>query len=212
MRALLLMLIFPFAALAAGGLQDQPVGTKVGGTFPLGVKNIHLEPGDWTLIAAHRWTGTTNAVLQGTNFAGVYLAEVRDGRWKRAAQAWGNVDPNLARGWRHPVDPCKKREQVLFYRDLSMNVDNLFCFDVSEVHGYMRKSTQWRQEAQKWLEDQKVKLPSTAVTVRFAKLERAYWTELYYYFDRAEVSPEAALKWAEETAPKVRAGLNTPGL
>ena len=198
MRALLLALLVPAGALAAG-LQDQPAGTKVGGDFALGPKKIHLPAGDWTLVARHRWTGTTDAVLQGTNFAGVYLVEVKDGRWKRAAQAWGNVDPNLARGWRHPVDPCKT------------SVDNQFCFEVTELRGYMRKSTAWRQQAQKWLEEHQVKLPPTVVMVRFAKLERAYWTEVYYYFDRTELSPEQARQWAEQATPAVRAGLDTPG-
>ena len=210
MRAFLLVLLFPLAATASG-LQDQPVGTKVGGDFELGPKKIHLPPGDWTLIARHHWTGTTDAVLQGTNFAGVYLVQIRDGRLTRAAQAWGNVDPNLARGWRHTVDPCKKREQVLHYRDLSQNVDNLFCYDVSELRGYMRKSTAWRQQAQQWLEEQKVKLPPTVVVVRFAKLDRGYWNEIYYYFDRAELTPGRVAEWAELAAPLVRAGLYTPG-
>jgi hypothetical protein len=209
---------FPAALAGAAGLQDEPVGTKVSGTFELGPKRIHAPAGDWTLIARHRWTGTTNAVLQGTNFAGVYLAETKDGRWTRALQAWGNVDPNLARGWRHSVDPCKKREDVLAYRDMSQNADNLFCFDVSELRGYMRKSTAWRQEAQQWLEAQKIKLPPNVLMVRFAKLERAYWTEVYYYFEPKEFSGEtlaqqadAAAQWADEMAPMVRAGLNTPG-
>jgi hypothetical protein len=210
MRALLLALLISLAAVAAG-LQDQPVGTKTGGDFELGPKKIHLPAGDWTLVARHRWTGTTDAVLQGTNFAGVYLVEVKDGRWTRAVQAYGNVDPNLARGWRHPVDPCKRRDNMLHYRDLSMNVDNQFCFDVSEVKDYMRKATAWRQQAQQWLQEQKVQLPRTATIVRFAKLERAYWTEVFYYFDRAEVSPDQAQQWAEQAMPAVRAGLNTPG-
>ena len=210
MKALFALLCLPVAALAAG-LQDQPVGTKVGGDFELGPKKIHLPAGDWTLIAGHRWTGTTDRVLQGTNFAGVYLAEIKDGRWKRAAQAWGNVDPALHRRWHASVDPCKPREKVFLHRDLSQNTDNQFCFDVSELRGYMRKSTAWRQQAQKWLEDQQVRLPRDVTMVRFAKLERAYWTEVFYYFDRSEIAPEQAVKWAEEKASAVRAGLNTPG-
>lgn len=205
------MLLLPVAALAASGLHNQPVGTKVGGDFALGPKKIHLPAGDWTLIARHSWTGTTNAVLQGTNFGGVYLAEIKHGRWRRAAQAWGNVDPNVTRGWTHRVDPCKKGEKVLDYRDMSQNADNLFCFDVSELRGYMRRSTAWRQQAQQWLEEQKVKLPPTVVMVRFAKLDRGYWNEVYYYFDRAELTPEQAVKWAEQAAPAVRTGLTTPG-
>jgi len=38
------------------------------------LKRIHAPAGDWTLIARHRWTGTTNVVLQGTNFAGQGVA------------------------------------------------------------------------------------------------------------------------------------------
>jgi hypothetical protein len=218
-HVVLATILFSAAALAApAGLQDQPVGTHVNGSFDLGPKRIHAPSGDWTLIASHKWTGTTNMVLQGTNFAGVYLAEIKDGRLTRALQAWGNIDPNLARGWRHPVDPCKKRDNVLVYRDLSQNIDNLFCFDVSELRGYMRKSTAWRQQAQQWLEAEKVKLPENVLMVRFAKLERAYWTEVYYYFEPKEFSgqtlaqqAEAAGQWADEVAPLVRAGLNTPG-
>ena len=220
MKRLFALAILSFLAPLAGaaGLQDQPVGTHVSGTFDLGPKRIHAPSGDWTLIASHKWTGTTNMVLQGTNFAGVYLAEVKDGRWTRALQAWGNIDPNLARGWRHPVDPCKKRDNVLVYRDQSQNIDNLFCYDVSELRGYMRKSSAWRQQAQQWLEAEKVKLPENVLMVRFAKLERAYWTEVYYYFEPKEFSgqtlaqqAEAAGQWADEVAPLVRAGLNTPG-
>jgi len=82
----------------------------------------------------------------------------------------------------------------------------------------MRKSTAWRQQAQQWLEAEKVKLPSNVLMVRFAKLERAYWTEVYYYFEPKEFTgetlaqqAEAAAQWASEVAPQVRAGLNTPG-
>ncbi|HUQ73585.1 MAG TPA: hypothetical protein VM183_02585 [Burkholderiales bacterium] len=210
----LLQPVFAFAF----GLQDEPVGTKVTGTFALGNKRIHAPASDWTLIARHTWTGTTDKVRQGTNFAGVYLAEIRDGRLTRGLQAWGNVDPNLARGWRHPVDPCKQREKPLAYRNLSENVDNQFCFDVSELRGYMRASTGWRRDAQQWLADQQVKVPPTVLVVRFAKLERAFWTEVFYYFDPSQLPgnstaerAEAAAKWAEDNSGAVRAGLATRG-
>ena len=139
-----LLFAAPFGA-AAKGLQEQPIGTHVPETFNLGGnKQIYAPAGDWTLIAAHQWTGTTNRVLQGTNYAGVYLVEIKDARWSRAISAWGNIDPNVTRGWMPSVDPCKKRENVLAFRDLSQNIDNLFCYDVSELRGYMRKSTAWR--------------------------------------------------------------------
>ena len=216
-RLVVLLLLVPGLALAAG-LQDDPIGTRIDGPFHLGYKRIYAPAGEWTLIARHRWTGTTDAVLQGTNFAGVYLAEIRDGELKRAIQAWGNVDPNLQRGWRHPVDPCKARENVLASRNLSDNLENQFCYDVSELRGYMRKSTAWRQQAQKWIEEHRIKVPPDMLMVRFAKLERAYWTELYYYFPPQEFrgatvaeKAQSAAQWAEELLPRVREGLSIPG-
>jgi hypothetical protein len=216
-RLLTLLLLLPGITLGAG-LQDEPVGTRVNGTFQLGYKRVYVPSGEWTLIAGHRWTGTTNAVLQGTNFAGVYLAEIKDGELKHAVQAWGNIDPNLTRGWRHPVDPCKRRENVLAYKDFGANPDNQLCYDVSELRGYMKKSTAWRQQAQQWLEENKIKVPPTVLMVRFAKLERAYWTEVYYYFQPQEFAgatvaekAQSAAQWAEELLPRVREGLSIPG-
>lgn len=218
MKRLFLVLFFaPVAALAAG-LQDEPVGTRIDGPFQLGYKRVYAPAAEWTLIARHRWTGTTNAVLQGTNFGGVYLAEIKDGEVKRAVQAWGNIDPNLARGWRGTVDPCKRRENLLAYKDLSANSENQLCYDVTELRGYMRKSTGWRQAAQQWLEENKIKVPPNVLMVRFARLERAYWTELYYYFPPQDFSgatlaekAQSAAAWAEELLPKVREGLAIPG-
>jgi len=209
--------LLPAIALGAS-LRVQPVGTQLTGDFELGNKRIVVPAGHWTLIASHQWTGTVNAVMQGTNFAGVYVAEVKEGRLLRAIQAWGNVDPNLARGWRHPVDPCKQREKPLAYLNLSENVDNQLCFDVSELRGYMQASTGWRRDAQQWLAEQQVKVPPTVLVVRFAKLERAFWTEVFYYFDPSQLPgkstaerAEAAAKWAEDNSAAVRAGLATRG-
>jgi hypothetical protein len=216
-RVLAVLLLAPAAALAIG-LQDDPVGTKVTDTFQFGNKRVYTPAGDWTLIASHHWTGTTGAVRLGTNFAGVYLAEIKDGRLTRALQAWGNVDPNLQAGWRHPVDPCKSRENALASRNLSDNPENQFCYDVAELRGYMKKSTAWRQQAQQWLEEHKVKLPPDMLMVRFAKLDRAHWTEVYYYFRPEEFTgktleerAQGAAQWAEEMLPVVRTGLTTPG-
>jgi hypothetical protein len=214
-RLLTFLLLAPTAALAIG-LQDEPVGAKVDGTFQFGNKRIHAPAGEWTLIARHTWMGTTDHVRQGTNFAGVYLAEIKDARLSRAVQAWGNVDPGQHRRWRQEVDPCKPREGVLARRDFSQNDENQFCFEVQEVRGYMRKSTAWRQQAQQWLADRKVELPSNVMMVRFARLERAFWTEVYYYFDPALFGAEgervaAATRWAEDNVDAVRTGLATPG-
>jgi hypothetical protein len=216
MPALVLILLLPLAAAAS--LHEQPVGTRLSGDFALGLKRVHMPPGEWTLIASHAWTGTVNTVMQGTHFAGVYLAQIEDGRLVRAMQAWTNIDPNLTRGWTAKVDPCKRRENVLAYKDLSRNIDNLFCYDVTELRGYMRKSTAWRQQAQQWLTDQKVKLPSTVLVVRFGKLERAYWTEVFYYFESREFSgsslaeqAQSAAQWADERAPVIRTGLEIRG-
>ena len=209
-RALLLLALLPTTVLAFG-LQEQAVGAHVAGSFELGQKRVYAPPGDWTLIARHTWTGTTDAVRLGTNFGGVYLAEIKDGRLTRAISAWGNVDPNLARGWRASVDPCKKREHVLAYNDLSANAENQFCYDVTELRGYMKKSTGWRQQAQQWLREHEVKLPPNMLVVRFGRLERAYWTEVFYYFDPKDLSAESAAKWAAEKAPMVRDGLAIPG-
>lgn len=212
-----LLLLLPSVA-AAIGLQDEPVGSKVGGPFQFGNKRIPVPAGDWTLIAAHKWTGSTDRVLQGTNFAGVYLAEIRDGRLSRAVQTWGNVDPALTRRWRQEVDPCKARDNQLARHDFSQNDENQFCFDVQEWRGYMKKSTGWRINAQQWLADNNVTAPPTVLVVRFAKLERAFWTELYYVFDPAQLEGgstaervKSAARWAEEQVPAVRAGLATPG-
>jgi hypothetical protein len=211
------LLLFP-AAAAAIGLQDEPVGAKVGGTFQFGNKRIHAPAGDWTLIARQNWTGTTNLVMQGTNFSGVYLAEIKDGALTRAIQAYGNVDPAQHRRWRANVDPCKPNEKALASRNLSDNDENQFCYDVAELRGYMKKSTEWRQQAQQWLETQQVKLPRNVLMVRFAKLERSFRTEVYYYFAPEQFAgqttaekAEAAARWAEEQLPAVRAGLATPG-
>jgi hypothetical protein len=215
--ALLFILLAPLFA-AAGSLHEEPVGTRGRGDFALGQKRVHAPPGEWTLIARNTWTGTTNRVLQGTHFAGVYVAQIDDGRLLRAIQAWTNIDPNLTRGWMHNVDPCKQREKVLAYRDLSQNAENLFCFDVTELRGYMKKSTAWRQQAQEWLQAEKIRLPPSVLVVRFARLERAYWTEIFYYFEPREFSGgslgqqvQAAAQWAEELAPVVRAGVEIRG-
>jgi len=211
------ILLAPLLA-AAGSLHEEPVGTRGRGDFALGLKRVHAPPGEWTLIARSTWTGTTNRVLQGTHFAGVYVAQIDDGRFVRAIQAWTNVDPNLTRGWMHNVDPCKRRESALAYRDLGQSAENIFCFDVSELRGYMKKSTAWRQQAQEWLQSEKIKLPPSVLVVRFARLERAYWTEIFYYFEPHEFSggslaqqAQAAAQWAEELAPVVRAGLEIRG-
>jgi len=107
---------------------------------------------------------------------------------------------------------------VLAYRDLSQSAENLFCFDVTELRGYMRKSTAWRQQAQEWLQAEKIRLPARVLVVRFARLERAYWTEIFYYFEPREFSSgspgqqvQAAAQWAEELAPVVRAGVEIRG-
>jgi hypothetical protein len=211
------LLLLP-AAAGAIGLQDEPVGAKVGGSFQFGNKRIPVEGGDWTLIARHTWTGTTDHVRQGTNFAGVYLAEIKDGRLARAVQTWGNVDPALTRRWRQEVDPCKPRDHLLHYRDFSQNDENQFCFDVQELRGYMKKSTAWRVEAQRWLADRKVAVPPSVLLVHFSRLERAFRTEIFYYFDpvlfagaSTQERAQSAARWAEEQVPAVRAGLATPG-
>ena len=216
MRLLACLLFAPAATLAIG-LQDAPVGSKVGGTIQLGNKYIPLEAGEWTLIASHKWTGSTDRVLQGTNFAGVYVAEIKDGRVTRAVQAWGNVDPGQHRRWRQEVDPCKPKEKLLARRDFSQNDENQFCFDVQEIRGYMKKSTGWRMNAQQWLAENKVAVPPDVLFVRFARLERAFWTEVYYYFDATQLGADpaqrvqAAVSWAEKNVDAVRKGLATPG-
>jgi hypothetical protein len=217
-RRLFLAFVFLPAVASAIGLQDEPVGSKVDGPFQLGNKRIPVAAGDWTLIASHTWTGSRDHVLQGTNFAGVYLVEIKDARVTRAVQAWGNVDPSLTRRWRQEVNPCKPGEKVLAHRDFSQNDENQFCFDVQEIRGYMKKSTGWRVKAQQWLAENKVAVPPNALFVRFAKLERAFWTEIYYYFDPAFFAGasdaervQSAAHWAEENLDAVRKGLATPG-
>ena len=216
-RLLALLLLAPVTALAIG-LQDEPVGAKVAGTFQFGNKRIPVPAGDWTLIARHTWTGTTDHVRPGTNFAGVYLAQIKDGRVSRAVQTWGNVDPALTRRWRQEVDPCKPRDHLLVYRDFSENDENQFCYDVQEVRGYMKKATAWRDEARQWLAVNKVAVPPSMLVVHFSRLERAFRTEIFYYFDpmllagaTTQERARAAAGWAEEQLRTVHDGLATPG-
>jgi hypothetical protein len=207
-----LLLLLP-GLLAAASLHEQPAGSGVAGSFDLGARRIYAPPAEWTLVASHRWAGTTDRVLQGPNFAGVYLAEVKDARLARALLASGNVD-TPGRRWAASVDPCKQREQVIAYRDLSQNIDNQFCFDVSASKGYMPRDAAWRKAIQQWLAERQVKLPPAVLVVRFAKISRGALAEVYYYFDPVELGPgpqaaqaQAALKWAESVAAEVRAGL-----
>jgi hypothetical protein len=206
-----------FSDALAASLHEQPIGTRVPATFELGPKHIYAPAGDWTLIASHSWTGTMDAVLQGPSFAGVYLVEVKDGRWLRALQAVTNIEPSF-KGWRHNVDPCKPRATALAHRDLSRHFNDQFCFDVTELRGFMRNSTAWRRNAQQWLADHQVKLPESVLMMRFVKLDRTFWTEVFYYFDPADLDGgsraqqvDAAVAWGQRVAGQIRAGLSRPG-
>lgn len=199
-RLFAIALLAPILALAAN--------------LDLGKKSIHVPEGDWTVIARRQWTGAMEEVLPGPAFTGVYMVEVKDGRWRRAVQAMSNTEPSW-KGWRAIDDPCQRHDTALAYRDLSHSLENQFCYDVTEVRGYMQASTTWRRDAQKWLADRKVLLPQTVYSVRFARIDRRFWSEVYYYFDPADCpgdtaqqKAQALMKWAAETAPLVREGLS----
>jgi hypothetical protein len=198
-RLLAVALLAPLIALAAN--------------IELGPKTIPLPEGDWTVVARRHWTGAMEEILPGPAFTGVYMVEVKDGRWRRAVQAMTNTEPPW-KGWRAIDDPCHRRDAALAYRDLSASFEDQFCYDVTEVRGYMRSSTAWRREAQKWLAERKVLLPRTVYSVRFARIDRQFWSEVSYYFDAADCpgdtvqqKTQALMKWAAETAPLVREGL-----
>ena len=207
-----LVLLLP-GLLAAASLYEQPAGSKISGSFEHGTKRILVPPGNWTYVASLRSAATTDRVLQGPAFAGVYLVEVKDGRLTRALLVFGNVETSGLR-WAANTDPCKKREQTSVYRDLSQNIDNQFCFDVSESPGYVPRNPEWRKAVQGWFAEQQLKLPPVMLAVRFAQISRGSLAEVYYYFDPAELAPgprdaqaQAAVKWAESVAAEVRAGL-----
>jgi len=199
-RALAIALLAPAVALAAD--------------LDLGVKRIPMPEGDWTVIARRHWTGTMQEVLPGPAFSGVYAVEVKDGRWRRGVQAMSNTEPSW-KGWRAVDDPCERRDTVLAYRDLSQNLQNQFCYDVTEVRGYMKAITPWRADGQKWLADHKVRLPESVLTVRFARIERHFWSEVLYHFDASDwpgdtlqEKTQALMKWAAQTAPVMRESLD----
>jgi hypothetical protein len=207
-----LVLLFPAIALA-GGLHEAPVGTRVAETFDLGLHRFYLPPGDWTLIANRSWIGTSGKVLQGPSFGSVYLVEVKGDRLMRAMQAFG-VTETRGRRWEPTEDVCKRPKNAAVYRDLSENDLNQFCFEVTELRGYMTRSTGYRQAAQDWLAGQKVTVPRNVLMVRFAYIARGSQAVAYYYFDPAAFGPEprdaqvqGAAKWAEEHMAEVRAGL-----
>lgn len=211
MRRLAFVVAFLFSACAvAQSLHQAPIGSAVKETFRLGQKIVYAPAGDWTLIAAHQWTGTTGGVLPGPKFAGLYVAETSDGRLVRAVQAYTNLEPSI-RGWRN--DPCKRRENALAHRDLRRGSAELFCFEVIELRGFLHNASDWRQNARQWLEQHQVSVPPTLVMVRFAKVDLGY-SEVFYYFDPKELASEsrdaqidAATKWAARVAGQVYAGL-----
>ena len=198
------------AGAVAQSLHQAPIGSAVKETFRLGQKVVYAPAGEWTLIAAHQWTGTAGGVLPGPKFAGLYVAETIDGRLVRAVQAYTNLEPSV-RGWRN--DPCKRRENALAHRDLGRNSAESFCFEVVELRGFLQNAGGWRQNARQWLEQHQVAVPSTLLMVRFAKVDRGY-SEVFYYFDPKELAPEsraaqidAATKWGAQVAGQVYAGL-----
>jgi hypothetical protein len=202
-----LFLFWPLAVFGQS-LHERPVGTKVtGSNFQLGPKRIPLPEADWVLIGREEWQGPG-----GLRFAGVFLAEIHEGRLARAIVAFTNLTPS-ATGWGANVDPCKRPDTALVHRNLSKNLDNQFCFDVHETQGAARVPD-WHKSAREWLARHDVKSAPVRLTVRYAMLDRGQRCEVRYSFDASgfggdtsEEKAREAARWAEEHLSAVRRGL-----
>jgi hypothetical protein len=55
----------------------------------------------------------------------------------------------------------------------------------------------WAQDAHGWAATQKVAMPTTVVAVQFARIDRAFQTQLHYYFNPEAdgFAPSKAGKW-----------------
>jgi hypothetical protein len=233
-RVALCLALLVSCAAAAQDLHLRPVGTRVSGEFKLGASVFYLPEGEWVLAARHQWNGTINRVLEGPAWAGVYLFDVRGQRMARALWVIANTEPVLGtRGWLPTEDPCKQRDDVYLHRELGLNFRNQFCIEVNHRVPFLVDRKGWAQDAHGWLAENKVPVPQTVVAVQFARIDRAYQTQLHYYFnpeldgfapganrwrasewhrDRVGQDParaaylESLAGWANAAAPVVRAG------
>jgi hypothetical protein len=183
-RLLLVLALLAPCAAAALDLQKQLIGTRVSREFSLGPATFYLPEGDWVLAARHTWTGKLQNVLEGPKFAGVFLFDVRGQQVARALWASTNVEPVLGgRGWVPSEDPCKLRADLHLHRELGMNYQNQFCVQVNHRVPFLVDRKGWARDAHGWLADQKLPVPQTVIAVQFVRIDRAFQTQLHYYFN-----------------------------
>jgi hypothetical protein len=229
-------LLVPCAA-AAADLHQQPAGTRVSGEFRLGPSTFYLPEGEWVLAATHAWTGTLGRgrAQEGPRWAGVFLFDLRGQQVARALWVISSITPVPGTvGWLPESDPCKKREDVYLHRELGENYQNQYCVEVNHRVPFLVERKGWVERAHGWLVDSKVPVPQTMVAVQYARIDRAYQTQMHYYFnpeldglapgagkwgasewhrDRVARDParaaylETLARWAGEAAPPVYAGL-----
>lgn len=207
-----LLLCIALAASGASAAQDlhlQPVGTRVTKQFNLGPAVFYLPESDWVLAATHARTGTLQRSLEGPKFAGVVLFDVRDGQVARAVLVYTSIEPVLGnRGWLPSEDPCKRRDDVYLHRELGQNYQNQYCVQINHRVPFLVESKGWSRDALGWLTENKVKLPRTALAVEFARIDRAFQTQLYYFFnpDIEGIAPAAAGEWKSSEWHRDRVG------
>jgi hypothetical protein len=192
-----LALLVPCAA-AGVDLYQQPAGTRVSGEFRLGPTLFLLPEGEWVLAARHAWTGSLNVVMEGPKFAGALLFDVRGTQVARAFYASTNIEPVPGnRGWRWTEDPCKRRDEVFLHRELGENYQNQYCVQVNHRVPFLVERKGWTHEAVGWLTENKLTLPKTVLAVEFARIDRAFQTQVQYYFnpDFDGIAPAKASRW-----------------
>ena len=199
MKRLLSCLALLAAGAAAGAdLHQQPVGTRVSAQFKLGASTFYLPEGEWVLAARNAWTGKLAHVQEGPKFAGVFLFDVRGEQMARALWVTTNVEPVPGnRGWVPTEDPCKVRADIHLHKELGQNYQNQYCVQVNHRVPFLVDRKGWVQEAHGWLATQKVPVPATVVAVQFARIDRAFQTQVHYYFNPEAdgFAPSKAAKW-----------------
>jgi hypothetical protein len=212
-RLLLCLALLAPCAAAAADLHLQAVGTRVSKGFNLGPAIFYLPEGDWVLAAKRAWTGTLQRSLEGPKFASVFLFDVRNGQVARALFASTNIEPVLgARGWLPSEDPCKRREDVYVHRELGPNFLDQYCIEVNHRLPFLTEAKGLRQEAHGWLVTNQVAVPRTVVGVQFARIDKAFQTDLHYYFNPQldGFAPSAATKWSASEWHRDRVGNDLP--
>jgi hypothetical protein len=190
--------LFASCAAAAQDLHLQPVGTRVAKQFSLGPSIFYLPEGEWVLAARQAWTGSLQYMLEGPKFAGVLLFDVRGQQVARAIWVRTNIEPVPgARGWVKEEDPCKERTDLHLHRELGENYLNQYCVQVNHRVPFLVERKDWTRDAAGWLADNKLAPPKVVVAVQFARIDRAYNTQLHYYFNPEAdgLAGSAATKW-----------------